>query len=68
MTGVDMGTFIWMLALMFIGLKLTGFIAWSWVWVLCPLWIPVVIVITPLIIMGLAMAIAAISDVFYRIF
>lgn len=30
------------LALLFIGLKLTGYIAWSWVWVLAPVWGPVV--------------------------
>lgn len=28
------------LTLLFIGLKLTGHIAWSWWWVLAPLWIP----------------------------
>lgn len=27
------------LTLIFITLKLTGFIDWSWVWVLAPLWI-----------------------------
>lgn len=31
-----------MLGLMFIGLKLTGYIAWSWLWVLAPLWGPFV--------------------------
>lgn len=31
------------LTLLFIGLKLTGYIDWSWVWVLSPLWIPLVI-------------------------
>lgn len=31
------------LALLFIGLKLTGHIAWSWWWVLAPIWIPVAI-------------------------
>jgi hypothetical protein len=30
-----------LLLLLFIGLKLTGHIAWSWTWVLAPLWIPV---------------------------
>lgn len=29
-----------LLTLIFITLKLTGFIAWSWLWVLSPLWIP----------------------------
>lgn len=28
------------LAVLFIGLKLTNLIAWSWIWVLSPLWIP----------------------------
>lgn len=31
--------FIGLLTLIFITLKLTGFIAWPWVWVLSPLWI-----------------------------
>lgn len=30
--------FLSLLALLFIGLKLTGHIDWSWVWVLAPLW------------------------------
>ena len=28
------------LTLLFVALKLTGFIGWDWVWVLSPLWIP----------------------------
>ena len=28
-----------LLTVLFIGLKLTGHITWSWVWVLSPLWI-----------------------------
>ena len=34
------GGFLGLLTLLFIGLKLTGNIAWSWWWVLSPLWIP----------------------------
>lgn len=30
--------FLGLLAILFIGLKLGGVIQWSWVWVLCPLW------------------------------
>ena len=30
--------FLGLLTLIFITLKLTGYIAWSWVWVLSPLW------------------------------
>ena len=33
--------FLGLLTLLFIGLKLTGYITWSWVWVLSPLWIPI---------------------------
>jgi hypothetical protein len=29
-----------LLTLLFIGLKLTGYISWSWLWVLAPSWIP----------------------------
>lgn len=29
-----------LLGVLFIGLKLTGFIQWSWLWVLAPFWIP----------------------------
>lgn len=34
--------FCGLLAIVFIVLKLTGFIDWSWLWVLAPIWIPVV--------------------------
>lgn len=34
-----------LLGVLFIGLKLTGFIAWSWLWVLAPFWIPAAIVV-----------------------
>ena len=33
-------SFCGLLAVLFIGLKLTGHIDWSWLWVLSPLWIP----------------------------
>lgn len=31
--------------IVFIILKLVGVINWSWVWVLCPFWLPVVILL-----------------------
>ena len=37
--------FFGLLTLLFIGLKLTGHIAWSWVWVLSPIWITLLIVV-----------------------
>ena len=34
-----------LLTVLFIGLKLTHYIDWSWVWVLSPLWLPLSVVI-----------------------
>lgn len=36
--------FCGLLTIAFIVLKLTGVISWSWIWVLAPIWIPVVII------------------------
>ena len=33
-----------LLAILFIGLKLAGYIDWSWWWVLGPLWIPLAMI------------------------
>ena len=43
-----------LLAILFIGLKLTNHIEWSWVWVLSPIWIPFCIAVLFLIIIGIA--------------
>ena len=34
---------------MFIALKLTSVIAWSWLWVLAPFWIPLALAVVVLI-------------------
>ena len=34
-----------LLALIFIVLKLTNVINWSWLWVLSPIWLPILLVI-----------------------
>ena len=39
-----------LLGLLFVGLKLTGYINWSWTWVLAPFWIPVCVFLLFLII------------------
>ena len=31
--------FVGLLTILFIALKLTGYITWSWIWVLSPIWI-----------------------------
>lgn len=63
MTKVNYGGvgFSGLLAVAFIVLKLTGYIAWSWVWVLSPLWIPIVLVLTILLIVLAIMIVAAIA-------
>ena len=35
--------FAGLLAVLFIALKLTGYIEWSWLWVLSPIWISVAV-------------------------
>ena len=35
--------FCGMLAILFIGLKLAGVIQWSWLWVLSPIWISILV-------------------------
>ena len=48
-----MHIFVPLLTVLFIGLKLLGFIAWSWVWVLSPLWISLVLLVIILFLAGL---------------
>jgi hypothetical protein len=43
-----------LLTILFIGLKLTNVITWSWWWVLSPLWINAAIVMLVLLIVGIA--------------
>ena len=38
-------SFTQILTLIFIVLKLTDYITWSWLWVLSPLWIPVAFIL-----------------------
>jgi len=55
-----------LLLVLFIGLKLTGHIAWSWWWVLSPMWIPVALVLAVLgaaaLIALIALIIVTVSD------
>lgn len=43
--------FAGLLTILFIGLKLTGHISWSWLWVLAPIWITVFAVLLFLFVM-----------------
>ncbi len=42
---VNLGGFCTLLTILFIGLKLTNFIDWSWLLVVGPLWIPLATVV-----------------------
>ena len=43
-------SFLGMLTILFIGLKLTGYVEWSWTWVLSPLWIGFTIGVTLIVV------------------
>ena len=51
-------SFLGVLTLLFIGLKLTGYIAWSWIWVLAPLWIPISIALLVLLFSAVILLVA----------
>jgi len=53
--------FLGLLTLLFIGLKLTGYITWSWIWVLAPLWIPFSIALLIFSVAGLLVALNEIT-------
>ena len=54
-------SFFSLLAILFIGLKLTSYVDWSWWWVLAPLWLPLAIVF---VILGVAKVVVAITDIY----
>jgi hypothetical protein len=51
MIKINIGLFT-LLALLFVALKLTGQIAWPWLWVLAPFWAPLAIAIAIVTIVG----------------
>lgn len=51
--------FLGLLTILFIALKLMGYIAWSWVWVLSPLWIPFAIGILAFVVFIIAAVIVS---------
>ncbi|MBK1883697.1 hypothetical protein JIN85_14865 [Luteolibacter pohnpeiensis] len=42
-------SFLGLLAIVFITLKLTGAIHWPWLWVVSPLWIPITLILLALV-------------------
>jgi hypothetical protein len=47
-----------LLGVLFVGLKLTGYIQWPWLWVLAPFWIPLAIALAVLTVAGIIYVIA----------
>ena len=54
--------FFGLLAVLFVGLKLTGYITWSWWWVMAPLWGPFLFVLIIFGIMLLSVGIVELLD------
>lgn len=54
--------FLGMLTLLFIGLKLTNQIQWSWFWVLAPLWAPIALLFLVIAIVLVAKLVVAIFE------
>jgi hypothetical protein len=48
-----------LLGVLFVGLKLTHYIDWSWWWVTAPFWAPMVLLVALLILYFLVMAVLA---------
>lgn len=52
-----------LLGILFIGLKLTGHIDWSWWWVTSPFWIPMAMILFILLVLGIALLIEKLSRI-----
>jgi hypothetical protein len=49
--------FTGLLTVLFVGLKLTGYISWPWIWVLSPIWISFLIfIVFAAIVLAIALA------------
>lgn len=48
-TNIGGYVYVGILQILFIGLKLTGYIDWSWWWVLSPIWITMIIIVLAIV-------------------
>lgn len=46
--------FFGLLTILFVGLKLAGFIDWSWVWVLAPFWISILLAVFAVLLLAIS--------------
>jgi len=58
--------FCGILTIVFIVLKLVGTISWSWWWILSPIWIPWMIVLAILLVVGIVYGILSIAEVIIK--
>lgn len=55
--------FLGALTIVFIALKLTNYIDWSWLWVLAPLWIPITVtIVIGIVFIGIFIILKALFD------
>lgn len=54
--------FLGLLTVLFIGLKLTHYVDWSWWWVLSPIWIPLAIVLGVVVFFLVILGVAKLFD------
>jgi len=66
--GIGIGS---VLGIVFIVLKLCGVIDWSWIWVLCPFWFPLALVLlvltVPFVIAGAILAVAVVYNILKKV-
>ena len=55
-------SFLTLLSVLFIGLKLAGYIDWPWLWVLAPIWGQFVLLLVILVVIGGAVLVLALID------
>lgn len=60
--GISLGSLGTILFIVFLILKLTGVISWSWWWVTAPLWIPIGFALLLLLILGVVVFINHIKN------
>ena len=54
--------FVGLLTVLFIGLKLTNYIDWSWWWVLAPMWITPAIILSVFVFIGAGIGVIGLLD------
>ena len=64
-SGIGIG---FILFLVFLVLKLTGTIGWSWWWVFCPLWAPIALFVAFFLAVGVIWSICSIIILIYSLF